>query len=92
MLSVCEDTALITDPTGNEERGGREGEEDGDCPKGASMVLVLGLHWHFMSEPRSCLPGRLNFMSHLPAPTEVKRKGPIVSFSVRMAVSSKFTS
>lgn len=92
MLSVCEDPALIPEPTGNEERGRREGEEEGECPKGASMVLVLELHWHFMSEPRSYLLGKLNFMLPRRGPTEVKRKGPIVSFPVRMAVSSKFTS
>lgn len=76
MLSVCEDPALIPEPTGNEERGRREGEEEGECPKGASMVLVLELHWHFMSEPRSYFLGKLNFMLHPLAQLKLKGKGP----------------
>lgn len=35
LLDICEAPALITSATGNEESRGREGREEGRCPKRA---------------------------------------------------------
>lgn len=51
LLNTCEVPAFIIKATGNGEEGEGRGEE-GNCPKGASVLLVFGIHCLFMSEPR----------------------------------------
>lgn len=72
LIIVHEAPALITSATGNEKGGGEERGGRRQQSQRSFMLRVLRLHCHFMSEARSCLPSKLNFMPR--PPTQVKRR------------------